>query len=52
MSNAPYYLQKGRWGLRMGDTSLVDGMIYDGLSCSFHPKKSIWEPMEIAQRRI
>jgi acetyl-CoA C-acetyltransferase len=39
MSNAPYYLQKGRWGLRMGDTSLVDGMIYDGLSCSFHPKK-------------
>ncbi|MED3661346.1 acetyl-CoA C-acetyltransferase [Ureibacillus terrenus] len=37
MSNAPYYLMKGRWGLRMGDSSLIDGMIYDGLSCSFHP---------------
>ncbi|WP_313893330.1 acetyl-CoA C-acetyltransferase [Psychrobacillus sp.] len=38
MSNAPYYLPKGRFGLRMGDASMVDGMIYDGLSCSFHPK--------------
>lgn len=35
MSNAPYYLPKGRFGLKMGDTRLVDGMIYDGLSCSF-----------------
>lgn len=35
MSNAPYYLPKGRFGLKMGDTQLVDGMIYDGLSCSF-----------------
>ena len=25
MSNAPYYLQKGRFGLKMGDTSLVMG---------------------------
>lgn len=38
MSNAPYYLPKGRWGLRMGDAQIVDGMVYDGLSCSFHPK--------------
>ena len=37
MSNAPYYLPKGRFGLRMGDAQIVDGMIYDGLSCSFHP---------------
>ena len=34
MSNAPYYLPKGRFGLRMGDAQMVDGMIYDGLSCS------------------
>lgn len=39
MSNAPYYMPKGRFGLRMGDASLVDGMIYDGLSCAFHPKQ-------------
>ncbi|PYF07509.1 acetyl-CoA C-acetyltransferase [Ureibacillus chungkukjangi] len=37
MSNAPYYLPNGRWGLRMGDAKLVDGMVYDGLSCAFHP---------------
>ena len=37
MSNAPYYLPKGRFGLKMGDATLVDGMIYDGLSCSFSP---------------
>ncbi len=36
MSNAPYYLPKGRFGLRMGDSTLVDGMVYDGLSCAFH----------------
>lgn len=37
MSNAPYYLPKGRFGLKMGDGTLVDGMVYDGLSCSFSP---------------
>ncbi|MEG0259882.1 MAG: acetyl-CoA C-acetyltransferase [Lysinibacillus sp.] len=35
MSNAPYYLLNGRTGLRMGDSTMVDGMIYDGLSCAF-----------------
>lgn len=39
MSNAPYYLPKGRFGLKMGDATLVDGMIYDGLSCSFSPDR-------------
>jgi len=38
MSNAPYYLPNGRFGLRMGDAKLVDGMVFDGLSCSFHPQ--------------
>lgn len=31
MSNAPYYVPKARWGHRMGDGKLIDGMIYDGL---------------------
>ncbi|ANU10026.1 acetyl-CoA acetyltransferase [Planococcus antarcticus DSM 14505] len=39
MSNAPYYLPKARWGLRMGDAQVIDGMVHDGLSCSFHPDK-------------
>ncbi len=37
MSNAPYYLPKARFGLKMGDAPLIDGMIFDGLSCSFSP---------------
>ncbi|KZO00367.1 acetyl-CoA C-acetyltransferase [Pseudobacillus badius] len=35
MSNTPYALPKGRWGMRMGDAPMVDLMIHDGLSCSF-----------------
>jgi acetyl-CoA C-acetyltransferase len=31
MSNAPYLLEKGRTGLRMGNGTLVDSMIKDGL---------------------
>jgi len=31
MSNAPYLLQKGRTGMRMGHGQLIDGMIHDGL---------------------
>jgi acetyl-CoA C-acetyltransferase len=35
MSNAPYFLPKARFGLRMNDATLKDLMIHDGLSCSF-----------------
>ncbi|MGG1397010.1 acetyl-CoA C-acetyltransferase [Bacillus salipaludis] len=35
MSNAPYILPKARWGFKMGDSSVKDLMIHDGLSCSF-----------------
>ncbi len=31
MSNAPYYLEKARFGYRMGDGGLVDHMVHDGL---------------------
>lgn len=31
MSNAPYYLERARTGLRMGHGKLTDGMISDGL---------------------
>ncbi len=31
MSQAPYLLDKARWGLRMGDGKIVDAMIKDGL---------------------
>jgi acetyl-CoA C-acetyltransferase len=35
MSNAPYYTYGMRGGVKLGDQTLVDGMIKDGLWCSF-----------------
>lgn len=35
MSNAPYLLPKAREGYRMGNATLVDSMIHDGLWCAF-----------------
>src|SRR3712207_6509118 len=35
MSNAPYILPKAREGYRMGNATLVDSMIHDGLWCAF-----------------
>ncbi|GAB6181389.1 thiolase family protein [Desulfotomaculum defluvii] len=32
MSNAPYYMLKGREGFRMGDGKLYDALTYDGLN--------------------
>jgi acetyl-CoA C-acetyltransferase len=32
MSNAPFYSFGARWGLRMGNGELVDGVIHDGLT--------------------
>jgi len=34
MTNAPYLLPQGRKGLRMGDSTVVDSMIRDGLWCA------------------
>ncbi len=36
MSNAPYAVEKARWGYRMGDGKLVDVMIRDGLWDAFN----------------
>jgi len=33
MSRVPYYLDGGRWGYRMGNQELVDGMYRDGFFC-------------------
>ncbi|HUO84701.1 MAG TPA: thiolase family protein [Thermoanaerobaculia bacterium] len=33
MSNTPYLMPRARWGLRMGDGELVDGMYRDGFLC-------------------
>lgn len=36
MSNAPYVLPKARWGYKMGNETVVDSMISDGLWDSFN----------------
>ena len=35
MSNAPYLLDRARTGYRMGDATLVDAVVHDGLWCAF-----------------
>ncbi len=35
MSQAPFFLQYARFGLRMENSSIKDLMIFDGLTCSF-----------------
>src|SRR2546423_8747041 len=35
MSNAPYLMPKAREGYRMGNATLVDALIQDGLWCAF-----------------
>jgi len=35
MSNAPHVVRDLRWGVRIGDATMVDVMQYDGLFCAF-----------------
>src|SRR4029079_111752 len=35
MSNAPHYVYGYRSGIKLGDQTMVDGMVRDGLWCSF-----------------
>ncbi|MCA1291459.1 acetyl-CoA C-acetyltransferase [Paenibacillus sp. alder61] len=36
MSQAPYLLPTTRWGQRMGDGSIIDSMVHDGLTDAFN----------------
>ena len=36
MSNAPYAIKNVRWGMKMGNSELIDLMIYDGLTDVFN----------------
>ncbi|EZH66209.1 acetyl-CoA acetyltransferase [Bacillaceae bacterium JMAK1] len=35
MSQAPHFTKNVRFGQKMGDISLIDSMVHDGLTCSF-----------------
>ena len=33
MSNTPFYLPRARWGYRLGNSEIIDGMYRDGFHC-------------------
>ena len=49
MSNAPYMLQKARFGYRMGDAEVIDAMTHDGLKNPFTGKQMGPEANEVAE---
>jgi acetyl-CoA C-acetyltransferase len=51
MSNAPYLLKAARFGYRLGDGTLVDSMIHDGLTSSFD-KKHMVEQASFVSREL
>jgi acetyl-CoA C-acetyltransferase len=51
MSNAPYILKRARFGYRLGDGSLIDLMVHDGLTSTFD-KKHMVEQASFVSREL
>jgi acetyl-CoA C-acetyltransferase len=49
MSNAPYALPRARFGYKMGDATLVDLMIWDGLRSTFDEQHMVQQAARIAR---
>src|SRR3954470_1833344 len=49
MSNAPYVLAKARFGYRLGDGTLIDLMVHDGLTSSFDGKHMVEQASFVAR---
>jgi acetyl-CoA C-acetyltransferase len=41
MSNAPYLLKNARFGYRLGDGTLIDSMVHDGLTSTFDERHMV-----------
>ena len=50
MDLAPYLLAGGRWGYRMGDATLFDSMLYDGLNDAFSGQHSGWHTEDLVAK--
>ncbi|WP_279606781.1 acetyl-CoA C-acyltransferase [Sphingobium yanoikuyae] len=50
MDQAPYVIEKGRWGYRMGDGKLVDAMLHDGLNDAFCNQHSGWVTEDLVSK--
>lgn len=51
MDRAPYLLPQGRWGARMGDVTMFDSMLYDGLNDAFSGKHSGWHTEDLVTQK-
>jgi acetyl-CoA C-acetyltransferase len=47
MDRAPYLMEGGRWGYRMGDAQIYDSMLRDGLHDAFSGKHSGWHTEDL-----
>ena len=50
MDRAPYLLPQGRWGARMGDVTMFDSMLYDGLNDAFSGQHSGWHTEDLVPK--
>jgi acetyl-CoA C-acetyltransferase len=51
MSNAPYLLKGARFGYRLGNATLIDSMVYDGLTSTFD-KRHMVEQASFVSREL
>ncbi|MBS1190641.1 MAG: acetyl-CoA acetyltransferase [Rhodocyclaceae bacterium] len=50
MDMAPYLMPQGRWGARMGDVTLFDSMLLDGLNDAFSGQHSGWHTEDLVAK--
>ena len=51
MDRAPYLMDGGRWGYRMGPAEIHDSMLRDGLNDAFSGRHSGWHTEDLVTRR-
>lgn len=50
MDQAPYLMEGGRWGYRMGDAQIHDSMLRDGLNDAFSDQHSGWVTEDLVSK--
>ena len=50
MDQAPYLIGRARWGYRMGDGSLYDSVLRDGLNDAFSDEHSGWHTEDLVEK--
>lgn len=50
MDRAPYLMDGGRWGYRMGPATILDSMLTDGLNDAFSGQHSGWHTEDLVER--